>query len=90
MNADEILARLAETSELRRRDDLEEFRGRLTRREWSLVREAAVMGWVQGIRHHDMEMPKDQVVMDTVVLAALANGDLYPILSGRADQYASE
>jgi len=54
----------------------------LTPREFALVREAAVMGWVQGRRHHDLQMPADTLVAITVVDACRAFPDLYPTIAG--------
>jgi hypothetical protein len=55
----------------------------LTERERRLIREAAVMGYVQGRRHPDDEdHPKDAAVLALVVDACLAHPDLYPVTSG--------
>jgi len=54
----------------------------LTEREWLLVKEAAVMGWVQGKRHHDLGYPGDGQVLIRVVDACLAFPDLYPTIAG--------
>ena len=54
----------------------------LTERELLLVKEAAVMGWVEGIRHHDLPCPKDLKILTTVVDACLSHGDLYPTITG--------
>jgi hypothetical protein len=53
----------------------------LTERERLLVKEAAVMGWVQGMRHHDMEFPGDRQALITVVDACLSFPDLYPTIT---------
>lgn len=53
----------------------------LTERERLLVKEAAVMGWVQGVRHHDAKIPSDRDVVATVLDAASAFDDLYPTLA---------
>jgi hypothetical protein len=51
----------------------------LTEREQRLVREAAVMGYVQGTRHPVGEKhPKDSWVTQLVVQECLAFPDLYP------------
>lgn len=57
----------------------------LTERELLLVKEAAVMGWVQGMRHHDLPYPGDRQALATVVDACLSFSDLYPTISGRVD-----
>lgn len=55
----------------------------LTERERRLMREAAVMGYVQGRRHpQDEAHPKDAAVLALVVDACLAHPDLYPVISG--------
>ena len=55
----------------------------LTERERRLVREAAVMGYVQGRRHPaDVDHPKDSAVLSLVIGECLANRDLYPVISG--------
>jgi len=55
------------------------FLDALTDRERALMREAAVMGYVQGRRHpQDDAHPKDAVVFAMVVDACLAFPDLYP------------
>ena len=55
----------------------------LTERELLLVKDAAVMGWVQGKRHHDLGYPGDRQVLVTVVDACLAFPDLYPTITSR-------
>lgn len=54
----------------------------LTERELLLVKEAAVMGWVQGMRHHDLEYPGDRKALVTVVDACISFADLYPTITG--------
>ncbi|MGW6912516.1 hypothetical protein ACWGB8_01640 [Kitasatospora sp. NPDC054939] len=56
----------------------------LTNRERLLVREAAVMGWVQGIRHHDLAYPGDRQALTAVVDACLSFPDLYPTITNHA------
>lgn len=53
----------------------------LTERELLLVKEAAVMGWVQGVRHHDLKIPGDRQVLVTVVDACRSFADLYPTIT---------
>lgn len=54
----------------------------LSIREQRLVREAAVMGYVQGVRSQPggctAEIPKDAVIVYQVVDGCLAFDDLYP------------
>ncbi|MFD4912803.1 hypothetical protein ACFWNR_06225 [Streptomyces virginiae] len=54
----------------------------LSERELLLVKEAAVMGWVQGIRHADQKIPKDRQVLFTVADACRSFADLYPTITG--------
>lgn len=68
-----------------------EVYGRLTEREQLLVREAAVMGYVQGRMHPaDADHPKDSEVVFRVVDGCLSNSDLYPTLTGREDDETEE
>ncbi|MFI5649959.1 hypothetical protein ACIA71_01900 [Streptomyces anulatus] len=71
---DYLIARDAQRAEA-----VTHFLGRLTDRERTLMRDAAVMGYVQGRRHPDhQEHPKDSAVLRLVIDAALAIPDLYP------------
>jgi hypothetical protein len=54
----------------------------LTEREVLLVKEAAAMGWVQGMRHHDLPIPGDRKILTSVVDACLSFADIYPTISG--------
>lgn len=63
----------------------------LTDRERALVKEAAVMGYVQGQRHpRDEKCPKDIAILAMVIDACLAYSDLYPTISARADVISKE
>lgn len=55
----------------------------LSDRERALVREAAVMGYVQGTRGMvpPAEIPKDSAIVWGVIDACRAHADLYPLLS---------
>lgn len=56
-----------------------DFLASLTDRERALMRDAAVMGYVQGRRHLEGEPhPKDSAVLAMVVDACLHFTDLYP------------
>jgi hypothetical protein len=57
----------------------------LTERELLLVKEAAVMGWVQGMRHHDLACPGDRKILASVVDACLSFSDRYPTISGHSE-----
>lgn len=54
----------------------------LTDRERALVREAAVMGYVQGsMALQGQAIPPDTSILRLVIAACLATPDLYPTLS---------
>ncbi|MFE2912852.1 hypothetical protein [Kitasatospora indigofera] len=57
----------------------------LTERELLLVKEAAVMGWVQGMRHHNLKCPGDRKILTSVIDACLSNPDLYPTITGHTN-----
>ncbi|MFE5967108.1 hypothetical protein [Streptomyces sp. NPDC056463] len=58
----------------------------LTERERGLVHDAAVMGYVQGMRHPSGErIPKDSRITYIVVDACRAFPDLYPTLVPQHD-----
>ncbi len=68
-------------------DFVAQFLGRLTDREHTLIRDAAVMGYVQGRRHpRDEDHPKDSAVLRLVIDAALAIPDLYPAVAAVREQ----
>jgi hypothetical protein len=64
----------------------------LSPREQALVREAAVMGYVQGVRavpgSWQQQIPHDKDIVHTVIDACRAFDDLYPLLAGRPDALA--
>jgi hypothetical protein len=63
----------------------------LTDRERALMRDAAVMGYVQGRQHPEGEPhPKDGAVLDLVVDACLHFTDLYPGVAYAADHAPEE
>jgi hypothetical protein len=79
---DQLVAYLAERDAQRARD-VDATLACLTERERRLVREAAVMGYVQGRRHpKDAAHPKDSAVLRLVIDAAIAVPDLYPVITG--------
>lgn len=86
----EFDARLAvyfEASARRREQEIDDRLAELTPRERSLVRDAAVMGYVLGTRHPKGEPhPKDTPVMRAVVYAVLRD-EQYWVLRGAAHQY---
>ena len=65
-----------------RDDAVDTFLASLNDRERALVRDAAVMGYVQGRRHPASEPhPKDSLALATVIDACLAFPDLYPAIN---------
>lgn len=81
MNLPETIARYLDRMDSSRRGDIARVLDGLTEREVLLVKDAAVMGWVQGMRYHDLRIPGDSKIVTTVVDACLAFPDLYPTLS---------
>lgn len=80
---DALVAYLAKR-DAQRADDVATFLATLTDRERALVKDAAVMGYVQGRRHPQGEKhPKDSWVLATVVDACLAFPDLYPAVNAQ-------
>lgn len=78
----ESYLRYLATREAERADAINAVLAGMTERERRLVKEAAVMGYVQGRRHLQGEdHPKDSVVLATVIDACLSNDDLYPTIS---------
>ncbi|MEU8740648.1 hypothetical protein [Streptomyces halstedii] len=70
-----------------RADAVTQFLGRLTNREHTLMREAAVMGYVQGRRHpRDGNQPKDSATLRLVIDACLTFADLYPAVAAVSEQ----
>ena len=61
----------------------------MTLRERTLVKEAAVMGYVRGVMAsapstRDVQIPPDATVLREVVAACQAMPDLYPYIAGEA------
>jgi hypothetical protein len=72
-----------------REQDIDTRLAELTPRERSLVRDAAVMGYVQGRldERARVDYPKDTQITRMVVYAALREDEGYAILRGAAHQY---
>jgi len=57
--------------------------GTFTEQERALMREAAVMGYVQGSMHpKGDDIPKDSWIISTVIESCLSHPDLYRTISG--------
>lgn len=82
------LAEYLAVRDAQRAEDVTRTLDALSPRERQLVREAAVMGYVQGVRYADaigrVTIPPDRVIVHRVVDACRAFDDLYPLLGGRA------
>ncbi|MGW5852119.1 hypothetical protein ACWFQ8_29935 [Streptomyces sp. NPDC055254] len=76
-----IVSYLAEQEASRARA-VNQMMSRFTDRELALIKEAAVMGYVQGMRHHDLKYPGDRQVVFLVADACRAFADLYPTIAG--------
>lgn len=59
----------------------------LTPREYLLVKEAAVMGYVQGLMRSEGDHGfKDSAVLGRVIDGCLSHSDLYPTISNHQEQ----
>ncbi|MET9953528.1 hypothetical protein ABZ135_18525 [Streptomyces sp. NPDC006339] len=78
-----------ETRARQREQDIDMRLAELTPRERSLVRDAAVMGYVLGRMDEraKVEFPKDTPILRGVVYAALREDENYKVLRGVAHQY---
>lgn len=56
----------------------------LTPTQLSLIKEAAVMGYVQGKQAPPGPIPPDTIILHGVIAACLALPDLYPAISAAA------
>lgn len=87
---DDLVAYLTDRDQSRQRAAAELY-GRLTERERGLVREAAVMGYVQGVMHpRELPVPRDSEMVFRVVDGCRSNADRYPLLgtlTGAADSH---
>lgn len=83
------LAAYFETRARQREQEIDARLAELTPRERSLIRDAAVMGYVLGRMDERarVEFPRDTPIMRGVVYAALRDGEHYHVLRGAAHQY---
>ncbi|MFE5514486.1 hypothetical protein ACFQ9J_28525 [Streptomyces sp. NPDC056529] len=86
------LAAYFEQRAQQREQDIDDRLAQLTPREQSLVRDAAVMGYVLGRRQPEGEPhPLDEPVFRRVVYATLREeGNYYAVLRGDAHQYIEQ
>lgn len=90
MTEPSMLDRLADYIGIRdqqRREEVERLVGGLTVREVRLVREAAVMGYVQGAKNgpYRDKIPGDAEIAYEVLDACLHFPDLYPVITGHTE-----
>lgn len=83
--AHEQLADYLTERDRRRAYAIARARGGMEPREAALVREAAVMGFVQGRMHADVPVPRDEAIVDLVVDACIHADDLYPVTAAMAE-----
>lgn len=78
----EALARYLAERDGQRADAVRAFLAALTDRERALIRDFAVVGYVQGRMHPQGEAhPTDSFVLNLTVDACLAHRDLYPAVN---------
>lgn len=78
----EALVQYMAERDAQRADAVRAFLDSLTDRERALIRDFAVMGYVQGRMHPQGEKhPKDSHVLALVVDACMAHRDLYPAVN---------
>jgi hypothetical protein len=83
----EFLAAYLVKIDAHRAEAMNEALRRLTDRELLLFKEAAVMGYVQGMRHpQEQKYPGDREVLARVTDACLGFPDLYPTIAGYAPE----
>lgn len=72
-----------------REQEIDDRIAELTPRERSLVRDAAVMGYVQGRMDESakVDFPKDTPIFRGVVLAAIRDDQNFHVLRGAVHQY---
>lgn len=88
MTPDDQIAAYFEARARQRQQDIDARLAQLTPRERSLVRDAAVMGYVLGSRHpRDEDIPLDDAVMRSVVYAAIRDNEYFHVLRGAAHEY---
>jgi hypothetical protein len=87
----EWLISYVENQDAQRADAVNDVLASLTDRERALVKDAAVMGYVQGMRHpHAEQIPGDATIAVKVVEACLALPDLYRAISGYVPETEEE
>lgn len=79
-----LVAYLAER-DAQRANAVDDFLNRLTPRERALIKQIAVMGYVQGVRHPNGErIPNNTPLLAQVIDACFSFPDLYPTITGIA------
>jgi len=97
VNQDELIVQLLMEGDSQRQAEIDELLSRLTPRERSLVRDAAVMGFVQGsmwgrmnFRNGKEPFPRDSAIFDRVVYAVTREEKNYKVLRGEAHTYTEQ
>jgi hypothetical protein len=89
MTSLDVLTRYLETRAQQRRDAVHRTLAALSPREQQLVRDAAVMGYVEGVyaaRAGNVVIPADSAIVHQVVDACLAHADLYPTITATQEE----
>lgn len=88
---DQVLADYIRKQAQRHARQVDDALSALTVREMKLVKEAAVMGFVQGrVSQQGETVPKDSVIVYQVIGACLHNPDIYPTIAGRKETDGQE
>lgn len=80
----ELIAGYLDTRAKQRTAAVECLASGFTERELLLIKEAAVMGYVQGVRSgpHRDKIPPDLQIVTEVLDACMVHDDLYPTIAG--------
>lgn len=81
----ETIVRYLEARDRERDANVQRVLGALNERELELVREAAVMGYIQGTMGAGAKIPGDFVIVWCVIAACRAHAELYPTISALAE-----
>lgn len=86
---DSQLAAYFETRAVQREQEINDRLAQLTPRERSLVRDAAVMGYVlgRGDERAKVDFPKDTPIFRAVVLGAIRDDANFHVLRGACHEY---
>jgi len=84
MSSIDLIAAYLDTRARQRTEVVDRLASRFTELELRLIREAAVMGYVQGVMSgpHRDKIPPDEQIVREVMDACLSHPDLYPTITG--------